>query len=347
MGVFRFENPQYLYFLLLIPLFLFLYIIAYKRKKRMLKQYGDLEIIGQLMPEVSYRRPIFKFIIAQTALILLVLAIARPQFGSKLREEKRKGIELVIALDVSNSMLAEDIKPNRLERAKLAINRLIDRMGEDKIGLIVFAGNAYTQIPVTSDYSSAKMFLSTINTNIVPMQGTSISSAIKLAANSFSPNVKSNKALVIITDGENHEDAAIDVAKEAVEKGIKIFTIGIGNPKGAPIPIIDANGQRTYRMDGDGKIIISKLNDELLNKIAVVGEGDFQIANNTNFGLSKILKKLQNIEKEELSTKIYSEYEDQFHYLVGLAILLLLIDILVLEKKNLRLSNFRFFGNGK
>lgn len=347
MGIFRFANPQYIYLLILVPVFILLYIFAVRRKKKMLERYGNLEIIAQLMPEVSYGRPSIKFILGILSFSVLILAIARPQFGSKLTEEKRKGIELIIALDVSNSMLAEDIKPNRLERAKQAISRMIDKMGDDKIGLIVFAGNAYTQIPITTDYSSAKMFLGSINTNIVPMQGTSISSAIKLASNSFTPDNKANKALIIITDGETHDENAIDLAKEASQKGIKIFTIGVGNPQGAPIPVFDENGNRTYRQDEEGKVIISKLNDELLSKIAIVGDGEFQLANTSNFGLTKIFTKLNAMNKEEISTRIYSEYEDQYQYLIGFALLLLLLDLLILEKKNLRLSNFKFFGNGK
>ena len=343
MEVFRFEAIDYLYLLLIVPVFFLLFLLALRRKKKMLEAYGNLELIKQLMPEASKGRPVLKFIIVNLALILLIFALARPQFGSKLKEETRKGIELMIALDVSNSMLAEDIQPNRLERAKQAINRMIDRLGDDKVGLIVFAGDAYTQIPITTDYSSAKMFLSTINTNIVPMQGTSISAAIKLALNSFSPDSKANKALIIITDGENHDESALDHAREANKQGIRLFTIGIGNSDGAPIPVIMANGQKVYRKDGDGNVIISKLNTDLLSKIALIGDGEFQQANNSNFGLNKVLTKLSTLEKEEIKTKVYSEYEDQFPIFIGFALLFLLIDLLILEKKNLRFSNFSFF----
>ena len=226
--MFRFGNPEYLYLLLIIPVLILLFGLAQYYKKKALAKFGDMSVIEQLMPFVSKSRPVLKFVFLTIAIIAIILALADPQFGSKLEKVKRKGAEIIIALDVSNSMLAEDIKPNRLERAKQAISKLVDNMENDRIGLIVFAGDSYIQVPVTSDYTAAKMFLSSINTKIVSKQGTAIGSAIDLAMNSFTPESDMEKALIIITDGENHEDDAIKPAELAYEKGIAIHTIGMG-----------------------------------------------------------------------------------------------------------------------
>lgn len=235
--MFKFGHPEYLYFLLIIPVLVLLYILVVIYKKQSLKKFGDLEVIEQLMPFVSKNRPLVKFIFMLIGLLALVFALADPQFGSKVEIVKKKGAEIIIALDVSNSMLAEDLQPNRLERAKQAISKLIDKLENDRFGLIIFAGDSYMQVPVTTDYAAAKMFLSSINTGIVSKQGTAIGSAIDLAMNSFTPETEMDKALIIITDGENHEDDAIAAAELAKEKGITIHTIGMGSPEGAPIPI--------------------------------------------------------------------------------------------------------------
>ena len=229
--MFRFAYPEYLIYLLIVPVVIILFVISRYRKKRAIKKFGDLPVISQLMTEVSSSRPVWKFIFVIISITLILITIARPQFGSQLKEIKRKGIEIIIALDVSNSMLAEDIKPNRLENAKLAISKLVERLRDDKIGLIVFGGDAYVQIPITTDYDATEMFLNSINTGIIPKQGTAIGSAIELGIKSFTPDNEKSKVLVIITDGENHEDNAVEAAKNAAEKSVVVHTIGMGRPE--------------------------------------------------------------------------------------------------------------------
>ena len=290
--MFQFAHTTYLYFLLLIPVLIIIFIISVQIKKKAVKSFGDLEIISGLMPNVSVKRPKLKFILLLLALTFIIIGIAGPQFGAKLKKVKREGIEMIFAIDVSNSMMAEDIKPNRLERSKQAISKLIDKLHNDKIGMIVFAGDAYTQLPITTDYSAAKMFLSTINPSIVPKQGTAIGSAINLAMSSFSPDNNKSKVLIIITDGENHEDNAVEMAEKAKEEGIVVHTIGMGLSKGAPIPIIGRNGQRDFRTDKDGKVVITKLNEPMLQEIASAGNGIYIRANNSNAGINTLFKKI-------------------------------------------------------
>lgn len=298
------------------------------------------------MPFVSGSRPAIKFSILVLAVLFFIVGIARPQFGSKLKTEKREGVELIIALDVSNSMLAEDIQPNRLERAKRAISRLIDRLKDDKIGLIVFAGDAYTQLPITTDYNSAKLFLAAVNTEIVPKQGTAIGTAIDLGMHSFAPNSEANKAIIIITDGENHEDDAVSIATAASEAGIIIHTIGMGLPQGTPIPIY-TNGQKDYRKDRDGKPVVTKLNEQMLEQISAAGDGIYVRANNAQVGLNALFNEIEKMEKAELESRVYSEYDDQFQYFFAIGLALLLIDFLILERRNKYLKDFKLFGTSK
>lgn len=341
--MFRFGNPTYLYLLLLIPVLILLFGLAQYYKKKALAKFGDMSIIEQLMPYVSKSRPILKFIFLLIAFIAIIFALADPQFGSKLEKVKRKGAEIIIALDVSNSMLAEDIKPNRLERAKQAISKLIDNMENDRIGLVVFAGDSYIQIPVTSDYTAAKMFLSSINTNIVSKQGTAIGSAIDLAMNSFTPESGMDKALIVITDGENHEDDAVKAAKLAHAKGIAIHTIGMGSPQGAPIPIQKSYGQTIFQKDKDGNTVISKLDQKTLQDIASAGGGIFIRASNTQTGLNKLFERINSMEKKEMEEKVYTEFEHRFQYLLGIALFFILLDIIILERKSKWSKNFNIF----
>ena len=276
--------------------------------------------------------------------IFLIFTVAGPQFGSKLEEVKRRGVEIVIALDVSNSMLSEDIKPNRLENAKRAISGMVDRLNNDKIGLIVFAGDAYTQIPITLDYSATKMFLTAISTNIVPKQGTSIASAIDLGMNSFSPDNEKNRAMVIITDGEDHEQGAVEAAQLATEKGISIHTIGMGLPQGSPIPIYNQFGQKEFRTDRQGEVVISKLDEQMLQQIAGTGNGKYIRANNTKTGLNALFDEINKMEKEDLSSRMYSEYEERFQWMAGLSLLFLLVDFIILDRKNRLMRNVNLFG---
>lgn len=341
--MFRFANTDYLYFLIAIPVLLVLLFYVIYRKKKDLNTFGDRDVVEQLMPEASFSKPVIKYIIQILALLALIIGIARPQFGSKLREVKREGVEIIIALDVSNSMMAEDIQPNRLERAKQAISKLVDQMVNDKIGLIVFAGNAYIQMPITTDYISAKMFLSTINPEIVPVQGTAIGSAIELGMKSFTPMAESSKALIVITDGENHEDDAVQAAQLAAEKGIKVHTIGIGLPEGAPIPVNNPGGQKTYMKDRDGNIVVSKLNEKMLRQIAAAGNGVYIRSSDTRVGLNTVFDEINKMEKQEMDVRIYSDYDERFQYIFGLALILLLVDMFVLERKNRWLSRIKLF----
>ena len=341
--MFRFGNTEYLYLLFLVPVLLLIFRLGRGLTRRRLKQFGDPDILRDLMPDLSYSRPIVKFLLYVTALVFLILAVARPQFGTKLQEVKRKGIEIVIALDVSNSMLAQDIQPNRLEKAKQSISKLVERLVNDRIGLIVFAGQAYTQIPITNDYASAKMFLSSISTGIVPVQGTAIGSAIQLAIKSFTQQEDMSRVLIIITDGENHEDDAIAIAGEAASNGIKIYTIGVGLDKGSPLPLSSGSGQQDFLKDKDGNVVISKLNEQMLQQIAAEGGGKYIRANNTRLGLNALFEDINQLEKKEIEAKVYSEYQDMFQYPAALALLLIIIEYLILDRKNRRLKHIRLF----
>lgn len=342
--MFRLANPEYLYALLVVPALMLFFWYSRLRRKRALAIFGNREILSTLMPNVSKGRPFLKFFVLMLALTSLILALARPQFGSKLQTEKRKGIELMIALDVSNSMMAEDIQPNRLERAKRAISQLVDKLSNDKIGLIVFAGDAYTQLPITADYISAKLFLNAINPSMVPTQGTAIGAAIDLGVKSFSPQFKGNKAMIIITDGENHEDDPVKVAADAADKGITIYTLGMGLPQGGPIPE-ELNGQKTYRKDRNGNVIVTKLDEDMLQKIAEAGHGAYIRANNSQVGLNDLFNEINKMEKSEVESQIYADYDDKFQYFVGLALFLIFLDFMILERKNKYLKNFKLFGD--
>lgn len=342
MQLFRFANPDYLYLLLLLPVVILLYIINEIRKKRALKRLGDVNLIGRLIPDLSKIRPFVKFILQLVALSAGIIMLSRPQFGSKIEDVKKQGVEVIIALDVSNSMLAEDIQPDRLTRAKQAISRLVDNLDNDKIGLIVFAGDAYTQIPITTDYVSAKMFLSTINPNMVPKQGTAIGAAISLGIRSFSQGEGKSKAMIIITDGENHEDNPVASAEEASKAGIVIHTIGIGSLEGVPVQV-NVNGKKDYLKDVDGNTVITKLDEDILKKIAVSTNGNYVRASNSNIGLDEIFSQIRKMKKQELESTMYTEYNDQFQIFAVIALFLLLFDFIVMERKNRRLADIRLF----
>ncbi len=341
--MFRFAHSHFLYLLIALPVIIALYIVFVQLNKRNMGRFTASMFFDILMPDRSPVRKNLKFVLFLFVLFLLIIAMARPQFGSKLEEVKREGIEIIIALDVSRSMLAEDIKPNRLERAKQAIINLVNRMQDDKIGMIVFAGDAYTQLPITTDYISAKLFLTNINTEIVSKQGTAIASAIELGIKSFTQDQESSKVIVIISDGENHEGDAIKAANHAKESGIKIYTIGMGLPKGAPIPISRGRGREGFMKDRQGEVIISRMDPSMLRKIASAGDGEFFRASTGNVGLNKLYGDLNSLNKSEIETKIYSEYDDQFHYFVAAALLLLLLDLLILERKSRYLKKFSLF----
>lgn len=341
--MFRFGHPEYLYLLAIIPILAFMQIIFQRQRKKRLKKFGNLQLLEHLMPDVSFVRPAVKFYLLLLALIALIITLASPQFGTKLETVKRKGIELVIALDVSNSMNATDIEPSRLARAKLAIERLTGRLVNDRIGLIVFAGQAYTQLPITTDYPSARLFLSSISTETVPTQGTAIGAAINLATNSFSQQEDINRAIIVITDGENHEDNALEAALQAADKGIKVYTVGMGSPQGAPIPVSPGN-TNVFMKDRAGNVVISKMNSDLLQRIATAGNGDYIAANNIRSGINELIDQLAELEKSEIESKIYTDFEDQFQYIAVLALLLLLVEFIILDRKNKFLKKIDLFN---
>lgn len=342
MQLFRFAHPDFLYLLLLLPVFVLFFIINEIRKKKALNRLGDTNLINGLVPELSRIRPVIKFALQLTAFLSGVLMIARPQFGSKIEDVKKQGVEVIIALDVSNSMLAEDIQPDRLTRAKQAISRLVDDLENDKIGLIVFAGDAYIQIPITTDYISAKMFLSSISPNMVPKQGTAIGAAINLGVRSFSPGEGKSKAMIIITDGENHEDDPLKSAEEASKAGIVIHTVGIGSSNGVPIPMV-INGKKDYLKDHDGNIVVTKLDEDILKKIALSTNGNYVRASNSNIGLDEIYDQIKKMKKQDLESTMYTEYNDQFQIFAAIAFFLLIADFMIMERKNRRLANIRLF----
>lgn len=340
--MFRFAHTYYFYLTALIPVLTALLVLFLFWKRRTLERYGNRAVIGQLMPEYSGVKTILKFILVMLAMLSLVFALANPQTGSRLEKVKRKGIDLMICLDVSNSMLAQDIKPDRLERAKQSISRLIDNLDGDRIGIIVFAGKAYTQLPITSDYAAAKMFTSTINTNIVAVQGTALADAIELASNSFGES-KRNRAMIIITDGEDHQGNTLEQAEAAVKKGIAIYTIGMGLPEGVPIPQYNGNVMTGYKKDRDGQTVMTRLDETLLQQVASLGKGMYVRATNSETGLNKILDDINKIQKTEIEEKQFSDYETRFQYFVGLALILLLLDLFVFERKTSWLKRVKPF----
>jgi len=342
MQLFRFANPDYLYLLLVLPVMVLLYILNAFRKKRAIVRMGDPALIRRLMPELSMIRPAIKFILQLFAISMVIIILARPQFGSKLEEVKKEGAEVIIALDVSNSMLAGDIQPDRLTRAKQALTRLIDNLDNDRIGLIVFAGDAYTQIPITTDYVSAKMFLNAISPDMVPKQGTAIGAAIELGMRSFSPGEGKSKAMIIITDGENHEDDPVARAAEAAKAGIVIHTIGIGSEDGVPVPVT-VNGKNEFLKDIDGNTVITKLDEDILKKIAIASGGSYVRANNSNIGLDEIFSEINKMKKQDMESTVYTEYNDQFQIFAAISIFLLILDFIIMDRKNRKLANIKLF----
>jgi len=343
----RFAHIELLYLLLLIPVIIVLYLAWNRWRKKALKRFGDIKVIQMMMPQYSGVRPLLKLIILLTAFVFFVVGISDPQVGSRMEKVKREGIDLYLVLDVSNSMLAEDIRPNRLERAKMAISNLIDRLQGDRIGIVVFAGNAYKQLPLTTDYGAAKLFLSAVDTKIIPTQGTAIGEAVNMAVESFDDS-KHNKAIVVITDGENHEDDAVDAAKAAAEKGIKVFTIGMGMPDGAPIPMYDKNGNMLgYKKDRSGKTVVTKLDEDMLRQIAAAGNGSYVRASSATTGLSKILDDINKIQKMEIETRQFTDYEHRFQIFLVLALILLFVELLIPDKKGKLAEKFDIFGKEK
>lgn len=347
MSIFRFAHPEYLYSLAVVPVIIICFIVMRMMKRRAWKKLGDAMLLSQLAASVSKGKPVIKMILFSFAYALLVIGLANPQIGTKLEEVKREGVDVIIALDVSNSMKAQDIKPDRLERAKQAISRFIDKLENDRIGIIVFAGQAYVQLPITTDFNAAKLFLSTIDTDIIPTQGTAIGSAIDLALQSFVGEDNKHKALVIITDGENHEDDAIESAKKANEEGVIIHTIGMGSPDGAPIPVYHNGMQVDFMKDEDGNTVITKLDQTVLEKIAAEGKGIFVRASSGDDGLETIMKEIGKMDKKSFGTKQFSNYEDRFQYFLGAGLFLLLLEFIISNRKSKWMEKLNLLMSGK
>jgi Ca-activated chloride channel family protein len=339
----RFENITYLYALLgLIPL-TGIFIFYHYWRRRTYQKLGELQLIEQLAPENSKRKHIIKFILIFFAFIFLVIGIANPQIGTKFEKVKRSGVDVMIALDVSKSMLAEDIKPDRLERSKQFISRLIDKLQNDRIGLIVFAGNAYLQMPITIDYSAAKLFLNNINTEMVPTQGTAIAEAIELSMQSFNKEEKKFKTLIIITDGEDHEGDALTLAEEAAAEGVIVHTIGVGSPKGAPIPQYRNSVQSDFKRDENGNIVLSKLNETELQQIAAKGDGKYYRLSSGTQEIDAIISEISTMEKKNFEERVFTDYEDQFQYFLAVAFILITLEFFISDKKSVWLRKLGIF----
>lgn len=338
--MFRFGEPIYLYLLLIIPLLVVFYVYTNYRRRKKLRQYGDPELMAHLMPNVSKYRPDVKFWLVTVALVMVIFMLARPQFGSKMETVKRQGVETVVALDISNSMLAQDVTPSRLEKSKKLVSRLVETFNNDKVAMIVFAGEAFTQLPITSDYISAKMFLETISPSLITTQGTDIRGAIDLAMKSFTPNEGVGRAIVLITDGENHEGGAVEAAQQVAEKGVRVFVLGVGSPDGSPIPV---EGTNDFRRDKDGNVVVTKLNEQMCQEIAKAGNGMYVRVDNTNNAERALNAEINKLAKADVETQVYTEFDEQFDVLAWLALILLAVDVMLLNRKNPLFKNVKLF----
>ena len=335
----RFEDPIFLWLLWIIPVLILVRFIGWRKRRAKLRRLGDPELLKQLKPEKSKYRPTVKFVLMLAALALLIVMVARPQMGSKVSHDKRNGIETMICLDISNSMLAEDVAPSRLDKSKMLIENLVDNFSNDKIGLIVFAGDAFVQLPITSDYVSAKMFLQNISPSLIQTQGTNIAQAISLASKSFTQQENIGRAIIVITDGENHEVGAQDAAQMANKKGINVFILGIGNAKGAPIPM----GDGSYLTDNAGNTVMTALNEQMCRELAQAGKGQYIHVDNTSDAEKALNDDLAKLQKGDMTSVIYSAYDEQFQAVGILIILLLLVEVCMMEVKNPMLRNIKFF----
>ncbi len=341
--MFRFEDPIYLYLLVLIPVLVLIHFLMLRRQKQRLRKFGDPELVRQLMPDVSRFRPLVKFWLLLGALALLIVVLARPQFGNKISHEKRTGIETIICMDISNSMLAEDVAPSRLDRSKMMVENLVDHFTNDKIGLIVFAGDAFVQLPITSDYVSAKMFLSSITPAMIATQGTDIAAAINMASHSFTQEENIGKAIIVITDGEDHEGGALEAAKDAKEKGMNTYVLGVGSPNGAPIP----TGNGDYMKDNAGQTVMSALNEQMCRQLADAGSGAYIHVENNSNAQEQLDNELDKLSKKETSSTIYSDFDEQFQAVAIIVLLLLILEVCILEIKNPMLKRVSLFKRSK
>ncbi len=332
--MYRIDNIEYLYGLGIIPVLILIYVLHRLWRRKALRKFGDIEIVSQMMPMVSEEKPTLRFIFFLIAILFLIFGLVNPQIGSTLEEVKREGSDIVICLDVSNSMKAEDFKPNRLTKAKQSIEKLIDKLNNDRIGIIVFAGEAYVQLPITTDYAAAKLFLENVDCDAVPVQGTVISSAIELAEKSFGTEEGKNKAIIIISDGESHDDNAIAAAKTASEKGTVIHTIGIGSIEGVPIPVYKNKIPSGYRKDKEGNTVVTKLNEQGLEEIASAGNGVYVRATQGEIGLLALQDRINKMDKKTFDSKMYTDYEDRFQIFIAIALFFLIIESIITERKS-------------
>lgn len=339
----RFEDPIYLLLLWLIPLLAVIRLITWRQRRRKLRKFGDPALLKDMMPDVSRFRPTVKFWLMNAALAVLIVMLARPQMGSKISHEKRNGIEAIICMDISNSMLAQDVEPSRLDKSKMLVENMVDHFTNDKIGLVVFAGDAFVQLPITSDYVSAKMFLQNIDPSLIQTQGTDIARAIEVGMHSFTKQDKVGRAIIVITDGEDHEGGALDAAKAAKKAGINGFILGVGSTKGAPIPV----GNGDYLKDEHGQTVMSALNENMCKQIAQAGSGTYIHVDNTSDAQEQLNDELTKLQQGDTDSVIYSEYNEQFQAFGILAIILLIVEICILEAKNPRLKNIKLFTRKK
>lgn len=337
--MFRFENPAFLYLLIIILVIIVIRLLEMRKRKLKLKKFGDLSLLKQLMPDVSSSRKSLKFWLMIAALALLIVMLARPQMGTKISQEKRKGIEVIISLDISNSMRAEDVVPSRLDKSKMLVENMVDNFTNDKVGLVVFAGDAFIQLPITSDYVSAKMFLQNTDPSLIATQGTDLAGAIELSSKSFTQQDKVGRAILIITDGEDHEGGAIEAAEKARKNGIRVFVLGVGSTKGSPVP--DGNGG--YMKDNSGQEVISALNEEMCKQVAQAGGGAYIHVDNTSLAQRQLNDELTKLQKGDISSVVYSEYDEQFQAVGILVLILLIIEMLILERKNPFFKKIKLF----
>ena len=342
--MFRFEFAEHLYALGLVPIMVAFFATAWIARKKALRRFGNLALIERLMPMASSGKHMLKFVLLAVGLLLLIIGWANPQWGTKREKVTRKSVDVFMALDISQSMMAEDISPSRLERAKRFTQNLITALRGERLGTIIFAGNAYLQVPLTTDYAAANLFIKSANTKMAPTQGTAIVDAIDLAARSFEEENKNHKALVVITDGENHDDEALARAREANENGLLIFTVGVGTPEGSFIPTY-IGGRLDYKRDQTGNPVKSKLNEEMLKDLADAGDGDyFNLLSGSEAVAEALKQRIESMEKRELEQRVFSRYESYFQYFIGAGLLLLLLEFLLSYKKNRYFEGKDLFG---
>ena len=337
--MFRFENPEYLYLLIALPLLAIIWLVTIRQRKKKLRAFGEMALLRAMMPDASRYRPGVKFWIMEAALALAIVMLARPQMGTRVTQEKRNGIEAIIALDISNSMNARDVVPSRLDKSKMLIENMVESFVNDKIGLVLFAGDAFIQLPITADYVSAKMFLQNAQPSLIATQGTDIAEAINICANSFTQQEKVGRAIIVITDGEDHEGGAVEAAKAARAGGMLVFVLGIGSPAGSPVP--DENGG--YMKDNSGNVVMSALNEQMCHDIAKAGGGAYIKVDNSNTAQKQLDAALTKLQKGETASIVYDEHNEQFQAFGIIVLLLLIIEVCIAESRNPLLKNVKLF----